>query len=151
MYRPDELDDVLPIADFVVLAAPLTQETTALLDRRRFALLKRGAGLINIGRAGLIELAALIDALKDETLCGAILDVHDPEPLPVDSVLWQTPNAILMPHVTSDDEQRYLPKTLDLVFENVRRLLAGQPLLNLVDRVQDGGVMLAAELPSNLR
>jgi phosphoglycerate dehydrogenase-like enzyme len=136
MYRPDEIDDALPSADFIVLAAPLTQETTALLNRRRFALIKRGAGLINIGRGGLIEVTALVDALKDETLCGAILDVYDPEPLPADSVLWHTPNTILMPHVTSDDEQKYLPKTLDLVFENVQRLLAGQPLLNLVDRLR---------------
>jgi phosphoglycerate dehydrogenase-like enzyme len=134
MYRPDELDDALPLADFIVLATPLTQETTALLNRRRFRLLKQGAGLINIGRAGLIELDALIEALQQERLSGAILDVYDPEPLPSDSTLWRTPNVILMPHVTSDDEQEYLPKTLDLVFENVRRLSAGQPLLNLVDR-----------------
>jgi phosphoglycerate dehydrogenase-like enzyme len=133
MYRPDELDAALPLADFIVLAAPLTSETAALIDRRRFALVKRGAGLINIGRAGLIALAALVDALEDGTLSGAILDVYDPEPLPADSILWRTPNVILMPHVTSDDEQKYLPKTLDLVFENVRRLSAGQPLLNLVD------------------
>jgi phosphoglycerate dehydrogenase-like enzyme len=136
MYRPDELDDALPLADFVVLAAPLTNETAALIDGRRLALFKRGAGLINIGRAGLIELQALIDALKNATLSGAILDVYDPEPLPGDSVLWDAPNVILMPHVTSDDEQKYLPKTLDLVFENVRRLSAGRPLLNLVDPVR---------------
>jgi phosphoglycerate dehydrogenase-like enzyme len=136
MYRPNELDDALPLADFVVLAAPLTQETTALLDRRRLRLLKRGAGLINIGRAGLIELAALIEALNDNTLSGAVLDVYDPEPLPPNSALWRTPNVILMPHVTSDDEEKYLPKTLDLVFENAQRLLAGQPLLNLVDRLR---------------
>jgi phosphoglycerate dehydrogenase-like enzyme len=136
MYRPDELDDALPLADFIVLAAPLTGETAALLDRRRFAHVKRGAGLINIGRAGLVELEALVDALNDGTLSGAILDVYDPEPLPAASILWRTRNVILMPHVTSDDEDNYLPKTLDLVFENVRRLLAGQPLLNLVDPVR---------------
>jgi phosphoglycerate dehydrogenase-like enzyme len=133
MYRPDELDDALPLADFVVLAAPLTRETAALIDRRRLGLFKRGAGLINVGRAGLIDHEALIDALKDRTLSGAILDVYDPEPLPTTSPLWRTPNVILMPHVTSDDENQYLPKTLDLVFENVRRLRAGQPLLNVVD------------------
>jgi phosphoglycerate dehydrogenase-like enzyme len=133
MCRPDELDDVLPLADFVVLAAPLTKDTEALIDRRRFALFKRGAGLINVGRAGLIDHEALIDALRERIISGAILDVYDPEPLPETSPLWQAPNAILMPHVTSDDEDQYLPKTLDLVFENVRRLSAGQPLLNVVD------------------
>jgi phosphoglycerate dehydrogenase-like enzyme len=77
-----------------------------------------------------------VQALADGTLSGAILDVYDPEPLPADSILWRTRNVILMPHVTSDDEDKYLPKTLDLVFENVRRLSAGQPLLNLVDPVR---------------
>jgi phosphoglycerate dehydrogenase-like enzyme len=136
MYRPDELDDAIPLADFIVLAAPLTSETTALMNRRRFARVKRGAGLINIGRGGLLEVEALVQALADGTLSGAILDVYDPEPLPADSILWRTRNVILMPHVTSDDEDKYLPKTLDLVFENVRRLSAGQPLLNLVDPVR---------------
>jgi phosphoglycerate dehydrogenase-like enzyme len=136
MYRPDELDDAIPLADFIVLAAPLTSETTALMNRRRFARVKRGAGLINIGRGGLLEVEALVQALTDGTLSGAILDVYDPEPLPADSILWRTRNVILMPHVTSDDEHKYLPKTLDLVFENVRRLSAGQPLLNQVDPVR---------------
>jgi phosphoglycerate dehydrogenase-like enzyme len=136
MYRPDEIDVAMPLADFVVLAAPLTGETRALIDRRRLALFKHGAGLINIGRAGLIDHDALIDALQDGKLSGAILDVYDPEPLPADSVLWRAPNVILMPHVTSDDEQKYLPKTLDLVFENARRLSTGNALLNLVDRVR---------------
>jgi phosphoglycerate dehydrogenase-like enzyme len=133
MYRPHELDSALQLADFVVLAAPLTSETTALIDRRRLALCKRGVGLINIGRAGLIEVGALVDALENGTMSSAILDVHDPEPLPSDSPLWHASNVVLIPHVTSDDEQKYMPKTLDLVFENVRRLLAEQPLLNLVD------------------
>jgi glyoxylate/hydroxypyruvate reductase len=82
---------------------------------------------------GLVDHAALIESLKDGTISSAIIDVHDPEPLPSDSPLWHVPNLLLMPHVTSDDEDRYLPKTLDLVFENVRRLAAGQPLINMVD------------------
>ena len=133
MHRPDQLDSALPLADFLVLAAPLTAETTALIDRRRLRMLRRGIGFINVGRAGLVDHAALIESLEDGTISSAIIDVYDPEPLPPDSPLWHVPNLLLMPHVTSDDEDRYLPKTLDLVFENVRRLAAGEPLVNMVD------------------
>jgi phosphoglycerate dehydrogenase-like enzyme len=66
-------------------------------------------------------------------LAGAILDVFDPEPLPSDSPLWSTPNLIVSPHVSSDDVNGYMPLTLDLVCENLARLLAGRPLVNQVD------------------
>jgi glyoxylate/hydroxypyruvate reductase len=134
MFRTDDLDQVLPLADFVLLAAPLTTQTKLLIDRRRIALMKRGAGFINIGRAGLVDNAALKDALCEGRLSGAVLDVYDPEPLPPSSPLWTTHNLIMMPHVTSDDEEAYLPKSFDLVFENVRRLVSGKQLLNVVDR-----------------
>lgn len=128
-----ELDRALPEADFVVLAAPLTPETRNLLDRRRIALMKKGAGLFNIGRAGSLDHAALVEALRSGALSGAVLDVHDPEPLPPSSPLWQAENVILTPHVTSDDLDSYLPKTYDLVFENAARLLRGEKLVNAVD------------------
>jgi phosphoglycerate dehydrogenase-like enzyme len=133
MYRFEELDNVLPLADFVVLATPLTPQTTRLLEERRLGLLKPGAALINIGRGGSIDHRALAAALQSGALSGAILDVFDPEPLPADSPLWATDNLLIIPHVTSDDEDLYLPKTFDLVFDNARRLAAGEPLLNRVD------------------
>jgi len=137
MLRPAELDAALPQADFVVLAAPLTKETTALLDRRRIQLMKQGAGFINIGRAGSVDHEALVDALNAGRLSGAVLDVFESEPLASNSPLWRTDNVILMQHVTSDDEDVYLPKTFDLVFENVRRLTGGKDLLNTVDRQRE--------------
>jgi phosphoglycerate dehydrogenase-like enzyme len=133
MYGPAELDATLPQADFVVLAAPLTRETTGLLDRRRIGLMKQGAGFINIGRAGAVDHTALIDALNAGRLSGAILDVFESEPLAANSPLWKTDNLIMTQHVTSDDEDEYLPKTFDLVFENARRLALGKDLLNTVD------------------
>jgi phosphoglycerate dehydrogenase-like enzyme len=133
MYRPDQLDDVLPEADYLVLAAPLTKETTRLIDRRRCGILKRGVGFLNIGRGGSVDHDALVEALQSGTIASAIIDVYDPEPLPPDSPLWHVDNLILMPHVTSDDEDQYIPKTLDLAFENARRLAAGEPLVNVVD------------------
>jgi phosphoglycerate dehydrogenase-like enzyme len=95
--------------------------------------MKPGAGLLNIGRAGCLDHEALVEALGRGALSGAILDVYDPEPLPADSPLWQVPNLLLMPHVTSDDAERYMPKTLDLAFANAARLQRGEPLLNRVD------------------
>jgi phosphoglycerate dehydrogenase-like enzyme len=137
MHRPESLDSLLPLADFVVMAAPLTAETKALLDKRRLGLMRRGSGFINIGRAGSVDNNALAAALNAGALSGAVLDVFEPEPLPPQSPLWTTDNLIIMPHVTSDDEDEYLPKTLDLVFENVRRLEEGVPLINVVDRERE--------------
>jgi phosphoglycerate dehydrogenase-like enzyme len=133
MFRPNELEEALNRADFVVLAMPLTRETSRMLNRRRIQMMKVGAGLINIGRGGLIDHAALIDALNAGLLSGAILDVFEQEPLPPDSPLWKADKIIIMQHVTSDDEDEYLPKTLDLVFTNVQRLIAGSALLNAID------------------
>lgn len=129
----DALDSMLPDADFVVLATPLTPQTRHLIDRRRIGLMKKGAGFLNIGRAGSIDHDALVAALGSGALSGAIVDVHDPEPLPGSSPLWGADNLILTPHVTSDDLDQYLPKTYDLVFANAARLLRGEPLLNAVD------------------
>ena len=132
MYSADKLDETLPKADFVFMATPMTPETNNLLDRRRQSLIKKGAGIINVGRAGTMDYDALVDNLRSGHFRGAILDVFDPEPLPSDSPLWSTPNLIVTPHVSADDGNAYVPMTLDLVFQNMRRYLAGQPLENVV-------------------
>jgi phosphoglycerate dehydrogenase-like enzyme len=128
-----ELDTVLPEADFVVLATPLTPETRNLLDRRRIGLMKPGTGFLNIGRAGSVDHSALVEALLSGAVSGAILDVYDPEPLPASSPLWHAENVVLTPHVTSDDLDEYLPKTFDLVFENAARMMRNEKLINVVD------------------
>jgi len=132
MYRTAQLDEVLPQADFLFVSTPLTAETRHLIDRRRFGLMKRGAGIANVGRAAVVDYAALADALRSGQVSGAILDVFDPEPLPAASPLWAMPNVIVTPHVSSDDEISYVPLTLDLFFDNMRRMLAGEPLRNRV-------------------
>lgn len=134
MVTMDGLDAVLPDADLVALAAPLTPETRLLLNRRRLAMMKPGAGIYNVGRGGLIDHVALAECLTSGAIGGAVLDVFDPEPLPPDSPLWGTPNLVVMPHVTSDDLDTYLPDTFDLVFTNAARQSRGEPLLNSVDR-----------------
>jgi phosphoglycerate dehydrogenase-like enzyme len=104
-----------------------------LIDKNMLSAVKAGAGLINVGRAGVVDYDALRGALKSGALSGAILDVFEQEPLPASSPLWRTPNLILTPHCSSDDLDRYMPLTLDLVFENLSRLMAGRPLKNRVN------------------
>ncbi|MGE0873144.1 MAG: D-2-hydroxyacid dehydrogenase [Burkholderiales bacterium] len=127
------LHALLPAADIVYLAAPLTPDTRGMMGRREFALMKPGAAIANIGRGPLIRTPALIAALRSGRLSGAVLDVHDPEPLPAGSPLWKTPNVYISPHCSSDDAETYIPRTLDLVFDNARRFVRGQKLRNAVD------------------
>jgi phosphoglycerate dehydrogenase-like enzyme len=128
------LNALLPKADFVVLAVPLTAATRNLLDRERLALLKPAASLINISRAAVVDYAALAGRLRAGKLAGAILDVVEPEPLPAASPLWTVPNLVITPHVSCDDAEHYVDISLDLWFENFGRYLARKPLLRCVDR-----------------
>ena len=132
MYTTAGLDAVLPRADFVVVAVPLTHETRNLLDARRQASMKPGAGLVNLGRAATVDYEALVANLYRGHLSGAVLDVFDPEPLPSDSHLWRAPNLVVTPHVSADDGDSYVALTLELVFRNLERLLEGRSLVNVV-------------------
>jgi phosphoglycerate dehydrogenase-like enzyme len=132
MARPDHLDALLPEADYVVVATPATPETLNLFDRRRLGLMKRGAGLVNVGRASVMDYDALARLLAEGYISGAILDVFGTEPLPADSPIWLVPNLIVSPHVSADDAESYVAITLDALFRNMRRYLAGQPLENVV-------------------
>ena len=129
----DALDEVLPETEFLLLSCPLTAETRKILDRRRIALLPRGAGVINIGRGPLIEQDALCDALDAGDLGGAILDVFDPEPVPSDDRVWRTRNTVMTPHVSVDDEVSYMPRSLDIFFANLAAFERGEPLVTPVD------------------
>jgi len=93
-----ELDAVLPETDILLVTLPLTDETRGLLDARRFALLKPGAVLVNVGRGPIVDETALLAALRGGRLAGAAVDVFDTEPLPPDHPLWDAPNCILTPH-----------------------------------------------------
>ncbi len=136
MFGPEELDRLLPRADFVLVTAPLTSQTRGLVGGKQLDLMKAEAGLINMGRAGVVDYAALADKLGRGEIAGAVLDVFDPEPLPADSPLWGTPNLIMTPHVSSD-APNYADRTLDLCFRNLQRYLAGQPLHNVVDSTRE--------------
>jgi phosphoglycerate dehydrogenase-like enzyme len=127
------IERALPKADFLYLAAPLTSASRGLIGRRELQLLKPGAGLVNVGRGGLVDEQALIAALNSGRLSGAILDVFAKEPLPESSPLWDAPNLLIVPHVSSDDHAAYMPRNYDLLLRNCRRYLSGRPLLNRID------------------
>ena len=124
----DTFDTVLPETEFLVLACPLTPATELLLDRRRVFRLPRGAGVVNIGRGRLLDQEALCDALEAGHLSGAVLDVFHPEPVPPGDRIWTTRNLIVSPHTAADDPATYLPRSLEILFANLRALEAGAPL-----------------------
>ncbi|MEO6710377.1 MAG: D-2-hydroxyacid dehydrogenase [Planctomycetota bacterium] len=132
--RPDELKALLPRADVVVVCTPLTPETDQLFDRQTFAAMKPGAYLVNIARGRIVQTQALVEALRDGRLAGACLDVTDPEPLPADHPLWQMANVVITPHVSNDSELTD-QRAAQLFHENLRRFAAGEPLLNVVDKL----------------
>lgn len=123
-YR--QLDKALPLADFVVLAVPLTTETRGLLNAARMDLMKPGAFVINIARGPVVDYRALEARLRSKRLGGAVLDVVDPEPLPPEASLWSAPNLIITPHISCDDGEHYIDISLDLWFENLALFLSGK-------------------------
>ena len=129
---PDELLKLAKDADFVVNCAPLTPQTTGIFNREFFATLKPGAYFISVGRGRSTVTADLIAALNAGKLAGAGLDVVDPEPLPSDSPLWRLPNLIITPHVSADTPLAEEQRTA-LLRENLRRYVAGEPMLSVVD------------------
>jgi phosphoglycerate dehydrogenase-like enzyme len=126
------LGQVIGKADFVVVATPLTDATRNLIDAAMLDRMKQGAGLMNIGRAAVVDYDALCVRLASGRLSGAILDVFSPEPLPDTSPLWTVPNLMVLPHITCDDP-RYIEYLLDFWFENFGRWLAGRKLKNIVE------------------
>ena len=133
VHAPRDLHRLLARADVVVVATPLTPDTRHVIGERELGLMKPGAGLINIGRGPVLDQAAVEKALRSGRLAGAILDVFDPEPLPAGHTLWSAPNVYLSPHCSSDDNDEYMPMTLDLAFANAARLARGRKLANVVD------------------
>lgn len=128
----DRLHDLLPDADFVVIAAALTAETRGMLDRRAFEAMKEDAWLVNVARGGLVVTKDLVDALRSNAIGGAALDVTDPEPLPDGHPLWGLDNAIITPHIANTWDMA-LPDLRELIGRNVARFAAGERLEGLVD------------------
>jgi phosphoglycerate dehydrogenase-like enzyme len=133
VYGPDQIEEVLPQADYVLLCTPVTPRTEAIINKARIEKMKFGAYLINVARGPLIDDVALVQALQERRIAGAALDVFDEEPLPPTSPYWSLDNVLITPHTAAVTEKLW-ERHYDLIVENLNRLLAGKPLLNEVDK-----------------
>ena len=126
---PAALDGLLPTCDWLVIACPLTPETRNLIDARRLALMKPGAGIANIARGEVIDEAALVDALKARRLRHAYLDVFNTEPLPQESSLWDLPNVLISPHNAGASTGTYA-RGVEIFLRNLENYLLGRGMAN---------------------
>jgi phosphoglycerate dehydrogenase-like enzyme len=131
-YSLADLDQVLARADIVMLTIALTRETHRLFDRHRLAACKPGVVLVNVARGGLVDQQALAAALVSGQVSAAGLDAVDPEPLPPDDPLWAAPNLIISPHFAGGGSQPSLDRLAESAAGNLKRLMAGEPLLHRV-------------------
>ena len=130
---PDEWRDRLSDFDWVVLAAPSTGDTKALIGAAELAAMKPGAWLINIARGDMIDDDALLAALTGERLGGAFLDPTNPEPLPPEHPLWSAPNCMIAMHLSGRSQTKMFQRAASLFLENLRAFMAGTPMRNVTD------------------
>ena len=135
IYPPDQLDELLKQSDFVAVSVPYLSETEHMLDTHAFSVMRDSAYVLNVGRGKVISLDALTKALQEGRLAGAGLDVFEQEPLPEDHPLWEMDNVLITPHVAGRSDNPYQEeRRLDLLVENARRYLAGEDLMNVMDK-----------------
>jgi phosphoglycerate dehydrogenase-like enzyme len=132
-YGPDQCEQILRESDYITVTLPLTRQTRGFIGRKEIAAMRPNAYIVNVGRGEVIDQAALIEALRENRIAGAGLDVFEREPLEAESALWDLENVILTPHV-SGGFKNYNGVCCDLFAANLQRFRAGQPLFNLVDR-----------------
>ena len=134
LHRPEELDEVLGLADFVILTTPETPQTRNMMNKNRFRLMKSTAYLINIGRGSCVVLDDLVEALQSKWIAGAGLDVFQVEPLPAEHSLWTMPGVLITPHVAAYDAPYLAERRTAILLENCCRFAKGEPLMNVVDK-----------------
>ena len=135
LVTPDDMDELLPDMDVVALSLPGTDEVAGMFDERRLRLMKPSAILVNVGRGNSVVTGDLIRVMKDGHLRAACLDVMDPEPLPKDHPLWTTPRVYLTPHISGGYRAGVnYGRVMDVVIENLPRVLAGEPPIHAVNR-----------------
>jgi phosphoglycerate dehydrogenase-like enzyme len=130
----DKIDNVLPDADFLYLALPETLETKNLINRKRLDMLKPTCGIVNIGRQSAMDYDVLCEKLIKKEIAGAILDVFTLEPIEKNSKLWDIPNLVITPHVSSDDNGSYVKLTLDIFVKNLKLFIENKELNNRIDK-----------------
>ena len=135
VVKADDIDEILPLTDLLVMSLPDTPETRNILSRRRIELLPEGAYVVNVGRGSAIDEDALADSLDSGKLSGAALDVFRNEPLPKASRLWNTRNLLITPHVAGNlTLDHTLDRNVGMFCENLLNYAEGRPLKNLIDR-----------------
>ena len=135
MLPQQQLDEVLPETEILVMALPAVADTAGILSRERIALLPREAIVVNVGRGSAIDQDALMEALNAGRIAGAALDVVVPEPLPKDHPLWSTRNLLLTPHISGNMSLGYTcDRNLDMFCRDLDNYAAGRPLEHRVDR-----------------
>ncbi len=130
---PDQWREQIGDYDWIVLAAPSTGDTHALIGAAELAAMKPGAWLINVARGDMVDQSALIEALEKRRIAGAFLDVVDPEPLPADHPLWTAPNVIHSMHLSGRSQTKMFMRAAALFLENARAFVEGRPMQNVVD------------------
>ena len=130
----ENIDNVLPDADFLYLAVPETPDTKNLINKERLDMLKPSCGIVNVGRQSVMDYDELANKLSNNEIAGAILDVFTHEPLDKSSKLWHTPNLVLTPHVSSDDSGEYVRLTLDVFIKNLKLFIENKELINQIDK-----------------
>jgi len=133
VYGAGELDSLLAASDYLLVSAPLTAETRGMLGAAQLARMKSSAVLMNLGRGPVVVEAALIDALRQEKIRGAVLDVFDQEPLPAGHPFYSLDNVLLSPHC-ADHTATWMEEAMHLFLENLELFRAGKPLKNLTDK-----------------
>jgi len=132
VHGPHRLAELAGQADAMVVSLPMTEQTAGLVDRATIERLPASCIFVNIGRGGVVDEPALIDALRDRRIAGAVLDVFATEPLPADSPLWTLPNVLVTPHAAALSA-RENERIAELFADNLRRYLDGRPLRNIVE------------------
>ena len=133
VYAAPDLDAMLPECDYVAVTAPLTPETTGLIGKPEFELMKPSAVILNVGRGPVIDESAMIEALKTKRIRGAALDVFDVEPLPPDNPLWTLDNVLITAHC-ADHVEGWVESAVVFFVEQFARWRKGEPLRNVVDK-----------------
>ncbi|MFL6184749.1 MAG: D-2-hydroxyacid dehydrogenase [Actinomycetes bacterium] len=132
VHGPERLAELAGRADAMVVSLPLTDQTAGLIDRATIDRLPASCIFVNVGRGGVVDEPALIDALRERRIAGAVLDVFATEPLPEDSPLWTLPNVLVTPHAAALSA-RENERIVQLFVDNLRRYLDGRPLRNVVE------------------
>ncbi|HEX8408872.1 MAG TPA: D-2-hydroxyacid dehydrogenase [Thermoanaerobaculia bacterium] len=129
------IEEVIADSDYVVMSTPLTPSTWRLMSRERIGRMKPEAVFVNVGRGGTVDEEALVDALRNNRIRGAALDVFDAEPLPPQHPLWELDNVLISPHTADHTADAHL-RAMSFFLENLRHFRAGESLENVVDKVE---------------